>query len=150
VSNCVLEHARELPLVVSELHRVLKPGGQLCLTVMTDKWEEYLWLPKKFWRRQQQHYHLLSIPNWIDLFEQAGFKVLLKKGYLNQSQSRWVEGLHFASLPYLIAKKVSGDWSKVGGFYAHCAPANYLNKVFNVEVSLAVAAAVFLQLQKRS
>lgn len=148
VSNCVFEHLPDLAKNMKELYRVLKPGGKVYATVMADKWEDYLLLPKKFWRESQKHHHLLSVNRWQAVFRQAGFKIVKTGGYLDKNQSRWVEGLHFVSLPYLFSYRLFGDWSKPGGWYRAFTPVKYFVRLGQKKVNLNEAGGVFFGLQK--
>src|SRR3989339_2266359 len=42
VSNCVLEHIPNVKSSLSEIYRVLKPGGYFVSSVMADQWENNL------------------------------------------------------------------------------------------------------------
>jgi ubiquinone/menaquinone biosynthesis C-methylase UbiE len=41
ISNSAMEHMPPLDSVLAEIHRVLRPGGSLCMTVPTDKFDRY-------------------------------------------------------------------------------------------------------------
>lgn len=148
ISNCVFEHLINLDQNLEELYRVLKPGGKLFTTVMTDVWEKNLFLPKAFWRKVQKHEVLLSVEKWQALFKKKGFKVLLTKGYLSKKQSQLIEWLHFLSLPYLISYKIFNDWSKAGKIYEKFTPINMLMDNFSKHPKLSGAGGAFFVLQK--
>jgi len=148
ISNCVFEHLPNLESNLEELNRVLKKKGILYTTVMTNKWEEYVILPKKFWSKKQKHHNLLSDAKWNSLFEKTGFTILKKEDYLNKTQSRMIEILHFLSIPYLISYKILNDWSKVGTLYSLFTPIDFLTKLYSHKLKPENSAALFFKLQK--
>ncbi len=113
ISNSVLEHIPDLDQALVEMRRVLKPGGVFLATVMTDQWEQFL-LGKKVlgdfylrWlRKKQEHHQLLSAQKWQQQFEKHGFAVKKQVGYLPKRQTRWIEVLHYLSLPSLVSYKL--------------------------------------------
>ena len=112
VSNCVFEHLDDLNVSLSEISRVIKPGGYLLTTVMTDKWEKNLLGKKLFgeiyanWlRKKQVHRNLLSAEQWKKRFQDAGFEVIEARGYLPMKLARLLEIFHYLSIPLLIAPK---------------------------------------------
>jgi len=147
-SNCVFEHLPYINDNLAELCRVLKPGGKLYTTVMTDCWENYLTLSKSFWRKIQDHCNLLSKKEWEDLFQKKGFKMKNQIGYLNKEQTRLIEWSHFISLPYLISKKLVNDWSRPGSLYLKLLPIDKIAKQMSISPSLEESAAIFFELEK--
>ncbi|HKI46864.1 MAG TPA: class I SAM-dependent methyltransferase [Balneolales bacterium] len=90
-ANCSLEHMDDLPGVMSSIARVLKPGGGLLCSVVTDKFIKWSMIPllaeamgdaKNAQRLKTQYlryHHLVSalLPDgWISQFEAAGFEVI--------------------------------------------------------------------------
>jgi len=90
-ANCSLEHMDDLPGVMSSIARVLKPGGGLLCSVVTDKFIKWSMIPllaeamgdaKNAQRLKTQYlryHHLVSaLPpdGWISQFEAAGFEVI--------------------------------------------------------------------------
>lgn len=125
VSNCVVEHIQNLSATLKEMYRVTKPGGTLLLTVPTDRLEPNLLLPAIMrriglsalarayvsrFRRAQVHYHLKSRPDWLEAVEAVGFSVVRSRGYMSAPATRVFEIGHYAGVPNLISRRVTGKW----------------------------------------
>lgn len=125
VSNCVIEHIPDLPATLAEMHRTLRPGGRLLVTVPTDHLEVNLPVPQLlrglrlnraaaaytgWFRRIQVHYHLLSRAEWVAAFERAGFRVTHTRGYLSARATRYFELGHYAGVDNLVARRLVGRW----------------------------------------
>lgn len=117
VSNCVLEHVEHLPTVLSEVHRVLRPGGRFLTTVMAKPWEEHLvgtilfgrWY-QSWMRKKQVHRHLLTKEQWSAAFTDAGFTIRETVGYLSAAACRLIDVCHYLSLPSLLTYKLMKQW----------------------------------------
>jgi ubiquinone/menaquinone biosynthesis C-methylase UbiE len=147
LANCVFEHIPDLKGSLKELKRVLKKGKQLHTTVMTNQWENYLLLPKKYWRTKQNHWHLLTVKQWEEIFNQSGLTVVYKQGYFDRQQTRLMELGHFWSLPYLLAYRFTGNWSVLGPVYKALTPLQKIAAFYSRPVSLSQAAAAYFVLQ---
>jgi len=126
ISNCVLEHLDNLTFSLKEIHRILKREGYFLASVMTNRWEDYLFGKKffgkayiNFMRQKQIHHYLLSVNQWKKVFQNVGFKIVKTQGYLNKDQSKWLDIFHYFSLPsllsYIFFKKwvIFPDWYKI-------------------------------------
>jgi ubiquinone/menaquinone biosynthesis C-methylase UbiE len=117
ISNCVFEHLPNLDNNIAEISRVLKPGGFLLTSVMTDAWNDYLIgkyvfgtaYIKKF-ELQQEHINLLSQNDWESRLKKHGLLPIKSDGYLNQTTSRLLELAHLFSVPSLISRKILNRW----------------------------------------
>lgn len=90
-ANCSLEHMDNLPTILTNVHRSLKPSGKFLLSVVTEKFIEWSPLPllikemgeqplsAKLLTEHIRYHHLvnpLPIETWKQELEKAGFKVL--------------------------------------------------------------------------
>jgi len=97
IANCMLEHVTSLDDVLSEIFRILEPGGLVYLTVPTPELHRNLMLAKVFseWnlsfaaRKYQgffnkaiQHYHIKDREEWVSTMHNHGFEVLNSRPYL--------------------------------------------------------------------
>lgn len=96
-SNCVLEHIPEIDKVLSEVNRVLLPGGKLVFTVPSQYFDEFLFgyrfykkmglgrraerYPLKVDRRIKQ-IHKEGPEWWADKLSHAGLEMLESRYYL--------------------------------------------------------------------
>ncbi len=117
MSNCVLEHIPNINYSVKEINRVLKPNGLFVTTVMTIKWEEYLFgnkilgnTYKKWMRKKQVHPSLLSRNEWQKMFKKNGFEIVKEVGYMDKRASQWMDILHYLSIDSLVTKKFLDKW----------------------------------------
>lgn len=154
-SNCVLEHVDFLDESMAEIYRVMKPGGKFICTVMTDKWEEYLFgnvffgeFYKKWMRKIQVHPNLLTKRQWDLLFTRQGFNILKSVGYFDKKASRWMDFLHYVSTPSLINKKLFNKWVIFPQKYDAMPVDNLINKLVEGEPSVENSAALFYILKK--
>ncbi len=152
--NSVLEHTDDPKRIIGECFRVLKPGGRMVVTVMTEKWEKYLLgrlifgrRYENFMRKKQLHKHLLSYKQWSQIMEDAGFVIQERRGYLGCRACRWLDGFHYLSLPYLISYKLTGRWMRVPGLVRFF-PVKWLENIVSYGENLSRAAGVLFVLQK--
>jgi len=117
ISNCVLEHILDIKLSLTEIYRVLKPGGYLLTSVMTDQWENNLFGSKifgkiylRYMRKTQIHRNLLPDKQWQIYFKKAGFKIQSIDGYLYKKSSFYLDLFHYLSIGSLISYKLFGKW----------------------------------------
>lgn len=103
ISNCVLEHISNIEFVLSEVFRVLRPGGKFIFTVPSDKYGELLFgtmilrkfglntLAKiyiNFVNKIGKQIHCWSIPQWKDILQSKGFKILLCRYFMPDAAMR--------------------------------------------------------------
>ncbi len=67
----VFEHVPNLSSLVREIYRVLRPGGELLITV--PNWYDII--ATKVFRKHHYHVHALTPWKWMDTFRKAGFKI---------------------------------------------------------------------------
>ena len=125
VSNCVFEHIPDIDRTVSEIARVLAPGGVFACTVIGHRFRELL-TDERTWRRlglsaahrayvgwfnrKAAHFHFDSPRQWTERFERAGLEVRNWRYYMSAEATRRMHRDHYWSLPHLVARKVTGRW----------------------------------------
>lgn len=125
ISNCVIEHIPDLHATLGEMYRTLRPGGQLLLTVPTDRLEANFLIPTllkriglhslanaylDWFRGVQVHYHLLSREQWMRALREAGFQVEQTRGYMSRRATQVFELGHYAGVDNLLARRLTGQW----------------------------------------
>lgn len=157
ISNCVLEHIPNLNQSLREIYRILKPDGYFLTTVMTDKWEEYLFGKKilgniyiQWMRKIQQHYHLLTIKQWNNQFIITNFSIVKNVGYLSKKTTQFNELFHYLSFPSFISYKLFGCWVLWPNMFNSPIIINAIKKNVSTPVKISQSAAIFFVLQKSS
>jgi SAM-dependent methyltransferase len=88
VCSEVLEHIPDLEGAVAELHRVLKPGGTMAVTVPT-------WFPEKVCWALSHEYHAPFVPGGhIRIFTEAELRRALRSGGFRPGGSHHAHALH--------------------------------------------------------
>lgn len=124
-STSVLEHIADLPPVMLEVARVLKPGGRFIFCVPNHRFPQLLWGRQffdkagmkrwgegysQFFNRISRHAHTDSAGVWQVRLEEAGFDLLETWDYFPPEALHILEWGHPLGLPALIFKKVLGRW----------------------------------------
>lgn len=154
VSNCVLEHVLNIEKAAEEIYRVLKPGGYFITSVMTDKWNDYLFGRKilgnkyvELMKKKQDHYNLFSLQKWSRLFNSAQFKIVHVNGYLDKQYSQFLDLAHYLSFPSLISYKLNGNWQPLPGLNT-LVWKKFIQKRINIETDIKQSSALFYILRK--
>jgi len=91
-ANCVVEHIPNLPKVLAECRRVLRPGGKFIATVPLIEMNRHLLLGNAWYARlragQLQHRHLLAESAWVEALTAAGFTTVQTTPYLSARMCR--------------------------------------------------------------
>lgn len=156
VSNSVLEHVDGLNGALKEIYRVLRSKGKFLTTVMAAPWEDYLFGAKIFgksykdyMRKKQVHINLLSKNEWDESFKKAGFKVNKTVGHLDEQSSRFIDILHYFSIPSLISYKLTGKWVMFPRLADFIYPRKFFMEYTCRNVSPDASGALFYELEKK-
>lgn len=157
ISNCVFEHLPDLDNNIAEICRILKPGGYLLTSVMTDKWNDYLIGKRVFgssyikkFEQQQEHVNLFSKHDWETRLKKNRLKPIESDGYLNQTTARLLEVAHVFSVPSLLSRKIMNRWVLFPNWHK---PIQLTKLVHNILIKSVItkpheSAALFIVAQK--
>ncbi len=96
-SNCVIEHIPNANAVLTEVARILKPGGKFVFTVPSHRFSDFLYLTEKFaswglgflsqfykYRRNKMlhQFHCYSAQDWKRKLGQHGLKMIKFQYYM--------------------------------------------------------------------
>jgi SAM-dependent methyltransferase len=130
MSNCVIEHIPDNHQVLSEIVRVLKPGGLLAVTLPSEHFAEYLLGATLFRRlgldglsraygdffnRISRHHHVYSPDAWRERFLSVGLIVEEQIYYFSAAAHRRFDLSHYLGLPNLVSKRLFGRWVLIDG-----------------------------------
>jgi SAM-dependent methyltransferase len=88
VTSEVLEHIQDDVSVISELHRVLKPGGSLGVTVPS-------WWPEKInWMLSDEYHAPKSVGGHVRIYSATELKAKLRSAGLEVTDSHHAHALH--------------------------------------------------------
>ncbi len=133
ISNCVIEHIPDVEGVLSEVRRVLKPGGRFLTTVPSEYWDKDSFYQKIFnavgfnqgaqWynrtlNKVSKHFHVDDLATWKTRIQKAGL-VLESSEYLVpipvfHSFERWF----LPAIPSKISKALFKRWVLLPRFWA--------------------------------
>lgn len=124
-SNSVIEHISDLDKALSEISRVLKPGGEFILTVPTPYLTRYLLgykffnlldskflanLYGKFFNRLFYHLNLYTHKQWDERFKKYDLSVDEHHYYHTPAMIQVHEILAYMAIPYHLTKFIFGHW----------------------------------------
>lgn len=125
ISNSVLEHIVDVQAVLLEANRVLRPGGNLIMTVPSQYFTEYLggallferlglrFLAnsyRRFFNRIARHAHTDSPKKWATRLAVAGFAVEQWQYYFSTKALHVLELGHVQGLPSAVLQLLTGHW----------------------------------------
>ncbi len=126
ISNCVIEHIPDIESLLSEVARVLPPGGRFLFSVPNERFTASLLtvsaLAKlglrgpaaiygRWWNRRAVHHHLDSPDVWRARLEAHDLEVVRHERYMSAAATRAFELSHYYALPSLAWRRVTGRWS---------------------------------------
>jgi glycosyltransferase involved in cell wall biosynthesis/SAM-dependent methyltransferase len=125
VSNCVIEHIKDVEGVLREVYRVLRPDGKFFFGVPSHRFGEMLFFAAlarrmgfaglgnayaRWFNRRSIHIHLDSPEVWINRLARHGFRVNRWEYYVSAAGLRAFDLAHYLSLPHLLSRKLTGKW----------------------------------------
>ena len=125
VSNSVLEHIPDLDPVLTELSRVLKPGGLFVFCVPNHRFLPTLSvarvfdslrlkmlgrLYRRFFDRISRHHHCDDESTWRDRLAAAGFEIVTSWDYFSPRAQAVLEWGHYFGLPSLVCHWILRKW----------------------------------------
>lgn len=128
LANSTLEHLPRLHEVLRETARVLASGGELYVTLPTDRFAQYAnlyrllqtlrlhraaeWF-RRFYDRFWRHYHYHAPDQWARLLEAAGFHIEEVIEYDSPSRCALHDVLVPFAFPAFLTKKLIGRYALV-------------------------------------
>jgi SAM-dependent methyltransferase len=128
IANCVVEHIPDIEAVMSETARVLRPGGRFVFGVPSNYFAEMLLgstvlrtlgleelggMYGDWFNLHSQHFHTDSLETWLDRLHRHGFVVDHHEYYVDTTTHQLFDLLHYASVPRLISRRLTGKWNPV-------------------------------------
>jgi SAM-dependent methyltransferase len=125
VSNCVIEHIPDVSRTLSEISRVLRPGGAFATTLPSEHYPEYLLGSTMlrrigferpaaayggFFNRISHHYHVDPPGTWEERLARAGLTMTEHAYYFSPEAHRAFDLAHYLGLPNLLTKRALGRW----------------------------------------
>ena len=133
ISNCVMEHIPDIDGVLSEVYRVLKPGGRLITSVPSEYWDGDSFYQKVFnavgfnqaaqWYNRvlnhvSKHYHVNDLKTWSQRFKKAGLKLRTSEYIVPIPVFHTFERWFIPAIPSKIWKALFKRWVLLPRFWA--------------------------------
>lgn len=125
ISNSVLEHIPDIQPVLSDVCRVMRPGGKLVITVPSHYFTKYLGgaqlleklglkhsanAYRRLFNRIARHAHTDSPERWAQRLTEAGFEIDQWQYYFSEQALHALELGHIQGLPSALIHFLTGHW----------------------------------------
>lgn len=125
VANCVIEHIADLDETLSEISRVLRPGGRFLFGVPSHRFADMLLMPTmlralglnkparaygNWFNNHSRHFHTYDPATWKHHLAARGFQVDHSEYYLTPAAHRAFDVAHYLGIPRLVSRKLTGKW----------------------------------------
>lgn len=125
LSNCALEHIADLDATLTEIARVLRPGGTFAATLPSEHFGEMLLGSTvlrrlglagparaygRWFDRISVHHHVYPPAEWAARLARAGLDVTDQCYYFSPAATRAFEACHWLGVPHLVSRKLTGRW----------------------------------------
>lgn len=133
ISNCVMEHIPDIDGVLSEVKRVLKPGGRLITSVPSEYWDADSFYQRIFnavgfnqaaqWynrvlNKVSKHYHVNDRKTWEKRFKKAGLRLQVCEYTVPIRVFHTFERWFLPAIPSKIWKALFKRWVLLPRFWA--------------------------------
>lgn len=125
-SNCVIEHIPGIEALVTEVSRVLAPGGRFLFSVPNERFTDSLftvgWLRRlglpgaaarfgRWWNANAAHFNLDAPDVWRERLARHGLTIVRQTPYMSDAAMTALELTHYYGVPSLVWRKLSGRWT---------------------------------------
>lgn len=125
VSNCVMEHIPDIDAVLSEVYRVLKPGGLMITTVPSELWDADSFYQRIFkavgfnagaqWynrvlNKVSKHYHVNDLETWKKRLKKAKLQLVTAEYIVPMKTYYTFERWFLPAIPSKLWKALFKRW----------------------------------------
>jgi SAM-dependent methyltransferase len=125
LSNCAIEHMPDLDRVLSEIARVLRPGGTFATTLPSEHFADMLLGSTvlrrlrlhrgaaaygRFFHRISHHHHVDPPDTWRRRLAAYALEMDEHQYYFSARSHRRFDASHYLGVPNLVTRKLTGRW----------------------------------------